>query len=163
MYTERIKVSDHFYLDEIFNKNICDTYGIKALELIHPNYLQSIDLLRQKVGKPCYINNWIHGGIFDDCGFRETSCKEGAKLSAHKPINFHNKKLVGMAADVHSVKMSGNDLYKVLVANAKEFYEIGIRRVESPKVATGWLHMDFKEHGIKNTIQVIYGNHNIKF
>lgn len=161
MYTKRIKVSDHFYLDEIFNKNICDTYGIEALNLIHPNYLKAIDFFRDKINAPSFINNWFEGGVFDDSGFREISCKEGAKLSSHKPIYKFNGKIYGMAYDMKSTGLNGAALYKIFAANAKEFYNLGIRRIESPTVTTGWCHNDFKEHGMKNTIQVIYGTHNI--
>lgn len=162
---ERIKVSEHYFLDELFNKEMTEKYGVKALEFLHPNLLKANDLLRELMGAPCYINNWYKGGIFDDCGYRDVNCKEGAKMSAHKPVYFievaGKRKFVCMATDNHSPKKSGQDFYNVFVRNAKRFYDLGIRRVESPKVTTGWFHMDFKEHGVKNTIQVIYGTHNI--
>ncbi len=51
--------------------------------------------------------------------------------------------------------MGGNEWYEYVKKNAKKLYELGLRGIEDRKIATTWCHMDTKEHGEPNTIQIV--------
>jgi hypothetical protein len=70
-------------------------------------------------------------------GFRPSHCPIGAKHSAHKK---------GKAVDP---KGDQNALFEIVKANAKEFYNMGLRRLENPAITKGWLHMDTSENSHK--------------
>jgi len=154
----RIKVTDWFYLDELFPPQICEE-GIDAVKRLDPKLYVIIDEFRNIVGKPVWINNWINGGDIDEAGWRDPKTTTGARMSRHKQIwviTVNGVKIkVGKATDLHVSKMSGKQLFDIVKANAKKFYDLGVRRVESPKLTPGWLHVDTDEHGQHNVILVI--------
>jgi hypothetical protein len=152
----RIKVSDWFYLDEFFTPQICEE-GESALVRMDLRLLKIADTFREKIGRPTFINNWINGGDLDECGWRDSNTTVGAKMSRHKQIwiDPNTKKKVFKAIDIHVAKYSGKDLLVVFKANAKLFYDLGVRRIEDVRLTSGWLHMDTDEHGISNTILVV--------
>lgn len=155
MYTERILVCNHFYLDELFPKSLCDSEGINALVRIDQRMLKVIDTFRDIIGRPVWINNWYHGGDIDEAGWRDPNTTTGAVRSAHKQIwKGSDGKLYSLATDNHVSQMSGQQLYNVFVAHAKTFYDLGVRRIEHYSLTPGWLHMDMKDTGV-NGIEVV--------
>ena len=154
MYTDRIKVCDYFYLDEFFPKDICDEEGINAMVRIDKRLPVIADRFRDIVGKPTWINNWIHGGDIDEAGWRSPLTTTGAKMSAHKQIWKLQGVFYSIAQDYHVSKMSGQELYHIIEFYAKEFYELGVRRMEHYQLTPGWCHLDLKETGITG-IQVV--------
>ena len=144
MCTERILVCNHFYLDELFPKEICDKEGINALTRIDQRILKVIDSFRDLIGKPTWINNWIHGGNIDEAGWRDPNTSTGAKMSAHKQIWDINGQLVSLAVDLHVSQMTGSQLNMVFLTNAKEFYTLGVRCIEHYSLTPGWLHLDLR-------------------
>lgn len=159
MYTQRILVSNYFYLDELFPKEICDKEGAAALVRLHPLLLPILDAFREKVGKPTWVNNWYHGGDIDEAGWRDPKTSTGAAKSQHKQI-WQLKtqgvyRTVSQAADPHVSKMSGKQLFEVIKNNAAFFYKLGVRRIEDPSITPAWLHIDVSEHGQPNTILII--------
>lgn len=162
---QRIKVSKYFFLDEFVDPNTFLTKDDGGLNLVDTRLFKIADLLREKLGKPLRINNWYHyylqlnaKGWSDDkiiktilvsdyskwSGLRTNLCKIGAKLSAHRK---------GKAIDP---KGDEEEMFRIVKDNAKDFYKLGVRRLEDPKITNGWLHIDTLELNVTvNSIRVV--------
>jgi hypothetical protein len=164
---ERIKVAKNFYLDEFIDPVTYFEMEDNGLSLIDKRLFEIVQLLRDKYGKSIAINNWwkpyqdwkiknptktviefsnfyTKRGNYQWSGYRSIRCKIGAKLSAHK---------LGKGIDP---KGNEKDFYDIVVKNSKEFYDLGLRRLEDIKITIGWLHMDTETRNVKpNTIRVI--------
>ena len=47
-------------------------------------------------------------------------------------------------------------MFAIVKANAKEFYSLGLKRLEDPSITKGWLHCDTLElNTVPNTIRVV--------
>lgn len=141
-----IKAGKYFVLQEFINPNDFEAHKENSIDLIDPKIVQIANFLREDIGKPVTINNWHTGGSYKESGLREKNTKTGALKSAHKD---------GKAIDPKVVGMLGNDWYEYVKKNAKKLYQLGLRRIEDRKIATTWCHMDTKEHGEPNVIQII--------
>ncbi len=141
-----IPAGKYFVLQEFINPNDFAEHKEKSIELIDERLVKIADFIREKTGKPVTINNWHTGGTYKESGLREANTTTGAKKSAHK---------IGKAIDVKVVGMLGKDWYEFVKKYAKELYQLGARRIEDKSLATTWLHIDTKEHGIPNVITVI--------
>jgi hypothetical protein len=160
---ERIKVSKHFHLDEFVDPFTYFTENDRGISKIDNRLFKIADLMREKLGKPLRINNWwafyaanseksnewlikkIEASYYSKwSGFRSIKCRIGAKLSAHK---------LGRAIDP---KGDEEAMFKIVKDNIKEFYNLGLRRLEDPSITKGWLHMDIHTLNVQpNTIRVV--------
>lgn len=138
-------VSEHFCIQEFVDPQTFKDRGEASIGLINKKLIDIAEFIRSKIGKPVTINNWHTGGQYKESGLRNPNTKTGAKFSQHK---------LGNAIDCKASGFGGNEWYEFVNANAKELYNLGVRRIEDKKLATTWLHIDTKEHG-KQCIQVI--------
>ena len=160
----RISVSKNFYLDEFVDPFTYFNEDDNGLSKIDPKVIVLVQLLRDLKGSGLAINNWWGYYIANKeklplsdiitnieksklskwSGYRSSRCSIGSLASAHK---------MGKAADP---KGNENDLIELVLDNAKTFYELGLRRLEDPKITKGWLHIDTNERNcIPNHINVV--------
>lgn len=133
--------------------------------IIEPEIIDVLQFLRVKLGKPIVVNNWYpvakqmndQGISLDDIikkimgddsirkwsGLRPEDCPIGAEKSAHK---------LGKAVDPKGDQW---EMFGIIRDNAKDFYGLGLRRVEDPKLTQGWLHMDTLDTGCEEYIKII--------
>ena len=167
---KRIKVSNNFHLDEYVDPYTYFTSPDNGLSLVDDRIIKIDQLLRDLYGRGLRINHWwwyyekhklewsiakIITGIEKSrstrkwSGIRTDRCGIGSKTSAHKLI--HSGK--GMASDTVG---KGQDLFDIVKANAKAFYDLGLRRLEDPSITPTWLHKDLLEKNTQpNSIRVI--------
>ncbi len=156
---ERIRVSQNFYLDEFVDPFTYLNESDNGLSKMDPRTFDLAQLLRTKKGSSISINNWwgmylkllAEGKTIKQIirliensravnkwsGYRPPHCRIGAKASKHRK---------GEAIDP---KGNQNELFKIVKASIKEFYRFGLRRLENPKITSGWLHMDISSSGHK--------------
>jgi len=138
-------ISAHFDLREFIDPVTYQARGEDSIGLINKKLIAIAEFVRTKLGKPVTINNWHTGGQYKESGLRNPNSKTGAKLSQHK---------LGNAIDCKVNGYGGNEWYQFVKDNAKELFNLGVRRIEDKNIATTWLHIDCKEHG-KKCIQVV--------
>lgn len=168
----RIAVAKNFYLDEFIDPFTYFKTETKGQVIIDKRLYSIAQLLRDKYGKPIYINNWytlvyeklkdeksideiislienttkFNGtNIYKWSGIRTSRTDIGSKTSAHRKYK--------------AIDPKGDEkkLFKIIKENAKEFYDLGVRRVEDISITPGWLHIDtlIKSYDAPNRIKVI--------
>jgi hypothetical protein len=80
---QRIKFSDHFYLDELVPKEIYMTFYEKSIMFLDPRTKDIIEGVRNYFGVPLIINNWWTGGNRHNSGFVLPEDNTESKYSQH--------------------------------------------------------------------------------
>lgn len=65
---------EHFSLDELVCPDVYNHFGEIAWQFFDSRLLITIDIIRQKIGKPIFVNDWQIHGRFDERGFRCLKC-----------------------------------------------------------------------------------------
>lgn len=161
----RIQVSTNFYLDEFIDPYTYLKTIDKGRNQIDKNLFQIAQKVRNLANRSVVINTWWKYYIENKdvlsidtiieniensnsyrkwSGLRTNRCNIGSSQSAHKQ---------GKAIDCVG---NGKELFKLVEDNAKEFYELGVRRLEDYKITPTWLHIDTLERNTEpNSIRVV--------
>ena len=159
----RIKVSKYFHLDEFVDPHTYFKDADRGLSKVDKRLFAIADLMREKLGKPLSINNWWsfyqknssknidwvieqieQSRLSKWSGIRTDRCTIGTKASAHR---------LGRAIDPKGNEV---EMYGVFKQNLKQFYDLGVRRIEDPNITKGWFHIDTHElNFIPNRIRVV--------
>ena len=130
-------ICEHFKLQELVSPIVYQKYGQFAWNFFDSRFLQDIDLLRKKWGKPLVVNNWEKGGGYKQSGLRcnvdpLVKGKTEPYLSAH---------CLGRAVDIKPIKLVDcDDLFLCVLDNYKDFQVIS--RVENINVTGVYVHID---------------------
>jgi len=147
---KRIQLSANLFLDELVDPLTYFTEVDNGLSKIDKKLIPIFQLLRDKYGRSIGVNGWwkhlpVDMVVFDPeaflnlmikmkipvwSGYRSPSCKIGAAKSAHKQ---------GKAKDP---KGDEKEFFRIICENAKQFYDLGLRRIENVEYTRGWLHGD---------------------
>ncbi|MGL4598507.1 MAG: hypothetical protein ACRCYO_13400 [Bacteroidia bacterium] len=161
-------------MDELIDPVTYFSKKDNGLSLIDPCIIDIIQFLRDKYTKPLTINEWwihlpIDLKIFDPASFlgvmqakkvkvwsgiRTNLCEIGAVNSAHR---LRNEKIF-RAFDIRDNNSISEELLlmKIVRENAKDLYNLGLRRVEDVSMTNGWLHGDtLNKNCQENSIRVI--------
>ena len=89
-----------FCIEELCPPELVNSFPEDWLwNLFDTHLLLAVVWIRKKVGCAITINNWHAKGKRKYCGFRPSSCKEGAQLSGHRlgsSLDLHCKDLAGL-------------------------------------------------------------------
>jgi hypothetical protein len=138
--------SPHFDVREMVDQNTFKALGVNAAWLIDPKIVRVLDLLREKLGAPIFVNNWHTGGPFKSSGFRSMSDKTGAMFSQHRR---------GCAADVKASGRKPADLLAIINANFDDFKAAGLTTIEDINYTPTWLHLDCRPIAIENQFRIV--------
>jgi hypothetical protein len=137
----------YFRIEELVDPVTFQDRGEKALELLHADMLYSLDMMRERYGRPITVNNWHrvkpsdpkfyldpvwrrNNGVFIFRGFRPAWCTEGGKYSQHRLGAGFDFDVQGLtAADVRAdIRKHPDD---------PAFYAIRAVELDVP-----WVHVD---------------------
>lgn len=135
--TERIPVSDHFFLDEFVPETIYRAFGKKSIIFVRKKMVLIAEAFRGIYG-PTIINSWAtRADGLNDCGYRTPDSATGSEYSQHK---------FKSALDLHFVKFNGqgkpayDQVRSDILDDQARFLEIGITTIEAD--THSWLHID---------------------
>jgi len=121
-----------FKIQELVSSAVYDDRGQKAWSLLDERALKTLDKLREVFGSVT-VNDWLWGGSNEFRGFREPSCKVGAKYSQHR---------FGRAFDCKFRSVSADEVREYILQNPNEFPYIA-----SIEMNVSWLHFDVRNYG----------------
>lgn len=130
--SERIKITENFFLDELIHPDYYD--GTKRpLRFLDMRAVDGLQFLRDKLGDPITVNNWAVGGDFMFSGLRPMNSAIGARLSAHKFGRAFDPKCASGPALIH----------QIIRENEGELIQSQrITRVEKIEFTPTWAHID---------------------
>jgi len=143
---ERIPVSKNFYLDEFIDPVTYAEHGKDSIKFIDLRIVMIAQFLRDLTGRSVSVNTWWNGGHRKESGLRRSDTSTGAKLSMHKK---------GQAIDTQVSGMPPREVFNVVRDNAKQFFDLGLRRIEDLSLTTTWNHFDLRPHSKGRLIRII--------
>jgi len=143
---QRIKVSNYFFLDELVPPSIYSARGENAMQLLDYRIVMALDHLREVIGKPIVVNNWINGGQYRESGLREFQTSTGAKFSQHK---------FGRAMDIKVSGLTPKQVHAIIHENEQFFIKNQlITTLENPNFTKTWTHIDCRFTGLDKLLVV---------
>jgi hypothetical protein len=125
-----------FTLDELVCEDVYNTYGKQAWSFFDSRLLITIDIIREHLGKPMYINDWQIHGNFRESGFRCNRCSI-VKAKIATDTMYCSAHMRGQAVDFHVDGMAAEEVRQYLVLKQNLWpYPF---RLES---GVNWVHLD---------------------
>lgn len=139
-------IKDYFDIKELVCPHVYDKHREYAWNFIDKRLLETMLVIRERIGKPIVINNWGKGGQHTQRGLRtnispivkEKTALDKLYMSAH---------IQGMAVDFNIVGMSIEEIHKWLKDN--QILLPHPIRVESINSAPTWIHIDTRSDGYR--------------
>lgn len=127
----------YFKIQEFVSKPVYDKYGDKCWEFLNPKIISFINILREDLGKPITINDWLWGGQFQQRGLRAN--KDPMVVS--KKDFYLSQHCLGNALDFNVKGMTTKEVQEYIVKNYDK-YKNYITRMESLESSPTWVHID---------------------
>jgi hypothetical protein len=133
----------HFKIYELVSEQVFDKYGQKAWRFFDPRLLETIDWIREKLGKPITVNDWRWEGDFDERGLR-CNMDDLVRAKTNKGDIYLSAHVLGMATDFDVEGMTAQEVRDWLVEHQDELpYPV---RLEE---GVSWVHLDVEDMGVK--------------
>lgn len=129
-----MKKAKHFGIKELVSRACYEKFGESAWKFFDEKAIDTLDWLRDNIGKPITVNNWAWGGEYQHRGYRWDDCTIGARFSAHKE---------GKAFDFSVKGMTDSEVKDWIEAHENELPH-RIRIEEEDTVAK--VHFDTRTH-----------------
>ncbi len=126
-----------FNVKELVPKKAWDSQKAYALGLLRPKLIQAILLYRDWFDTTVWINTWPYSnapGNFHQRCYRFLD-GVGARYSRHK---------YGMAFDSNVKGLTAAFVYKEIMDNQSDFYNMGFTTIEDIEIARTWGHLDIR-------------------
>lgn len=137
------RISKYFDIQELVCPHVYDKFGLYAWRFFDPRLLDTLLVIREKIAKPIYVNNWDMGGNFTQRGLRCNICplvKEKTSLEKLY-VTAHSQ---GMGVDFDVKGMSAEEVRKWIKDN-QILLPHPIRLEED----VNWLHLDTRSDGFR--------------
>lgn len=146
---KRIKISDHFYLDEYITPEFYKKWGEKSIWWIRPEVIIIDEFLRNRFNKVMILNNWATGGDRKMCGLRYPEATIGTGDSLHKFGCASDKLFVGVNTSFY------DEVREDIIKNWEKLYKpLGLTTIEAN--TSTWLHTDIRHIINQKKINIVY-------
>jgi len=131
-----ITVPTYFSIDELVCEHVYNKYGAKAWMFFDTELLIMLDTIRDRIGKPIYVNDWMVHGKYSQRGLRCLKCEivQDKIMSNEMYMSAH---CLGKAANFDVEGLLAEEVRQWIVKNANWWpYHI---RLEAN---VNWVHLD---------------------
>lgn len=135
----RQKISENFYLDEYIHPAIYRRFGRNSKVYLSKDLVDLVQVIREKYGKPIYINTWMKGGALKNSGLRDYKNPLGGRLN-------RSRHYYGLCADLHAEDIKELQLH--VLDNAEYYHSKGLRVIEEYLFTPTWLHVSVEWTGL---------------
>jgi len=131
-----ITVPTYFSIDELVCEHVYDKYGAKAWMFFDTELLIMLDTIRDRIGKPIFVNDWQIHGKYSQRGLRCNQC-DIVKEKAEAGILYMSAHCLGKGADFDVQGLLAEEVRQWIVKHANWWpYHI---RLEAD---VNWVHLD---------------------
>lgn len=131
-----MKLTNNFSLQEFIDPDTYKRFGSSSVWFIDPKIVTLAQFIRERLGKPCTINNWASGGSYQYSGFRPPKCSVGASMSQHR---------FGRAIDLKVKGMKADEVREDIIKNFDIYKKAGLTTIEDGAYAPTWCHIDIRD------------------
>tara|TARA_Y100000310_G_scaffold89874_1_gene86978 strand:- start:264 stop:689 length:426 start_codon:yes stop_codon:yes gene_type:complete len=132
-----MKVSSNFYLQEFIDPNTYKRFGASSIWFIDRKIINLAQFIRERLGKPCTVNNWHSGGSRNYAGFDPPGgWRKATSLSQHR---------FGRAMDLKVKGVTADEVREELENNYSIYKRFGLGAIEDGAFAPTWCHIDVRE------------------
>ena len=162
-----MKLTENFNLNEFISPDTFAKWGRKAIWFLDERTYQLaqaykvvfLNYYKEKYGDrvvdvAIVINDWSFGGSKIGRGYREPKQyvsgqfkKNPLSESMHRQGKAFDCDIIVIFDDGSREEANYSEICKYIMDNQEMFYDLGLRRIESPKFATTWLHSDVANTG----------------
>lgn len=130
----------YFTLDELVCPHVYEKFGEIAWQFFDQRLLITLDLLREKLNKPIFVNDWQVHGKFDERGFR---CLKCSIVQDHIMTNtdYVSPHMTGQGVDFDMQGLISSEVRKWLLKN-KNLLPYPIRLENN----VSWVHLDTRDN-----------------
>ena len=135
------KFKKYFAIYEIVSREVYNAYGDRAYRFFDPRLMANMVWLREKLGKPIKVNNWLDGGKMEQRGLRENTSRIVMDKSKYLKLylSAHTR---GSALDFDVKGMTANEVRDFIVKHEDEMpYKCRLERKLNGEYIT-WVHLD---------------------
>lgn len=151
-----MKKANHFELHELICPHVLNRDGELGWRYFRPVMIDFIDWLRDKLGRPVYVNNYGWGGQKSQRGLRCNMCS----LVKNKKTLYMSAHVLGCGIDFNVKGMTPDEVRGWIAKNIPAFFALHPEytrkcRIERAEDAPSWVHIDFFEHDEGRIVQKI--------
>jgi len=132
-------IPKHFELQELVCPHVFKKYGDQCLQFLDPRLLKTLDIIREGIGKPIYINNWNIEGKDSQSGFRCIQCALVKKAIKDNTL-YVSAHMEGQAVDFDIPGMTAEQVRAWIIAH-QEILPYPVRL----EADVSWVHLDVRE------------------
>lgn len=107
---------EYFELHELMCPHVFKKFGEIAWQFFDERLLITLDILRRKLNKPIFVNNWHEGGNYDERGFRCIQCSLVKKAITEGRL-YVSPHMTGQGADYDVQGMVASEVRLWIVKN----------------------------------------------
>ena len=131
-----IQLPRYFTLDELVCEDVYNSYGKIAWQFFDFRLLIMLDTIRDRIGKPIYINDWQIHGHYSQRGLRCQRC-DIVKAKPKADEMYMSAHCLGKAADFNVQGLLAEEVRLWIVAKANWWpYHIRLEK------GVNWIHLD---------------------
>lgn len=126
----------YFSLDELVCEDVFNTYGERAWQFFDLRLLIMLDTIRDRIGKPIFVNDWQIHGQYSQRGLRCLRCDlvQDKIMSNEMYMSAH---CLGKGADFEVEGLVAEEVREWITAHANWWpYHIRLEK------GTSWVHLD---------------------
>jgi len=128
--------SPYFNLQELVCPHVFQKYGLFAWNFFDPRLVQLTNVIREKIGKAVYVNNWADGGVYNERGLRCIQCSL-VKIKIEANELYMSGHLLGKANDFDVEGLVPQEVREWLIKH-KSLWPYNFRLEDK----VSWVHLD---------------------
>lgn len=144
MRNERIK--QYFDIQELVCKHVYTKFGQVAWSFFDERLLETLLVIREKLGKPIYVNNWQVGGNLTQRGLRCNVCVLVSEKTALEKV-YMSTHIQGNGIDFDVQGMSAAEVRGWIIKN-QILLPYPVRLEDN----VSWVHLDMRTYGEKGKV-----------
>ena len=135
------RIKTYFDIQELVCKHVYDKFGESAWLFFDERLLDTLYVIRTKIDKPIYVNNWAIGGSLSQRGIRCNCCSLVKEKTSLEKV-YMSTHMQGTGVDFDVKGMTAQEVRNWIVRNQILLpYPI---RLES---GVNWVHLDLRSEG----------------
>lgn len=144
------RIKRYFDIQELVCKHVYTKFGDNAWSFFDERLLETLLVIREKLGRPVYVNNWQVGGNLTQRGLRCNVCVLVAEKTALEKV-YMSTHMQGTGIDFDVQGMTAAEVRGWIIKNQILLpYPI---RLED---GVSWVHLDMRADGSKGKV-VLFG------